>query len=156
MIDYVLGFFFSPDLSQVVLIQKNRPAEQLGKLNGVGGRVEENELPHSAMAREFKEEAGLEVPIWVHVETIQGWNSEYRIHSYVATGNPYACKAMTDETLILVNTLDLKKASPVALANDLLERVGNAQLKMFNLYKRDYNLNLLLKPIIQDPENTCN
>ncbi len=36
---YVVGFCFNGDMSKVVLIQKNRPAWQVGKLNGVGGMV---------------------------------------------------------------------------------------------------------------------
>jgi len=34
---YVLGFCFGPSLTTVVLIKKNRPAWQAGRLNGVGG-----------------------------------------------------------------------------------------------------------------------
>ena len=41
-IKYVTGFLFSPDKKSVVLINKNRPAFQVGKLNGVGGKIEEN------------------------------------------------------------------------------------------------------------------
>ena len=57
MKSYVLGFCFSSDHSKVVLIEKNRPDWQAGRLNGIGGHVEEGETPFEAMRREFREEA---------------------------------------------------------------------------------------------------
>ncbi len=59
---YVVGFLFDPEETQVVLIRKNRPEWQKGKLNGVGGKVEPGEAPMNAMSREFKEEAGVDIP----------------------------------------------------------------------------------------------
>lgn len=34
---YVVGFCFNSDLSQIILIEKNKPEWQKGYLNGVGG-----------------------------------------------------------------------------------------------------------------------
>ena len=63
MTDYVLGFAFTKDYSpseRVLLIRKTKPKWQAGKLNGVGGKIElEDVSPHWAMVREFKEETGL-------------------------------------------------------------------------------------------------
>lgn len=56
---YVLGFTFSPTFSHVLLLWKNRPAWQAGKLNGIGGKIEEGETAEEAMAREFTEETGI-------------------------------------------------------------------------------------------------
>lgn len=50
---------FFEDTRRVVLIRKNRPAWMKGRLNGVGGSIEDNESPAEAMAREFKEETGV-------------------------------------------------------------------------------------------------
>ena len=58
----VVGFMFSVLKSSVVLIKKERPKWQEGKLNGVGGKVEKGESPFDAMKREFLEETGLEHP----------------------------------------------------------------------------------------------
>ncbi len=55
----MVGFAFSRDLTAVLLIRKQRPASQAGKLNGVGGKLEVGEEPIDAMVREFREETGL-------------------------------------------------------------------------------------------------
>ena len=60
MTDYVVGFAFSQDGRQVVLLRKNRPDWQAGKLNGVGGKLEAGETALAAMVREFVEETGVE------------------------------------------------------------------------------------------------
>jgi len=59
MTSYCLGFAFIDHDNFVVLIRKNKPAWQKGLLNGVGGKIEENELTHDAMVREFLEETGI-------------------------------------------------------------------------------------------------
>lgn len=55
---YVCGFAFHGE--GVVLIRKVKPEWQAGLLNGVGGKIEPGESPEQAMAREFKEEAGID------------------------------------------------------------------------------------------------
>lgn len=54
-----LGFLFSSDLTQVLLITKNKPAFHEGKLNGLGGKTEEGESPLQCIVREVSEETGL-------------------------------------------------------------------------------------------------
>lgn len=54
---YVLGFIFEKDLKHVYLIRKQRPRWQKGKLNGIGGHVNEKESFDEAMKREAIEEA---------------------------------------------------------------------------------------------------
>jgi 8-oxo-dGTP diphosphatase len=60
MKEYVVGFLFDSRGERVVLIRKNRPDWQKGKVNGVGGKIEPNETPMAAMIREFREETGVE------------------------------------------------------------------------------------------------
>jgi 8-oxo-dGTP diphosphatase len=57
--EYVVGLVFTTDLKQVVLIKKNRPDWQKGKLNGIGGKLEKDETALTAMIREFEEETGV-------------------------------------------------------------------------------------------------
>ena len=68
---YVVGFLFGSDGKNIVLIEKNRPAWQAGKLNGIGGLVEKGESPDDAMVREFEEEAGAVVKNWERVAVLQ-------------------------------------------------------------------------------------
>lgn len=74
---YVVGFMFSPSGSSVVLIQKNRPDWQKGKLNGVGGKIEQGETPAEAMRREFYEETGIAFNTysWTLFATLNGPNA---------------------------------------------------------------------------------
>ena len=60
---YVVGFVFDKTYEKVLLIKKNRPEWQKGKINGLGGKIEEGETSIEAMRREFLEECGLDVPI---------------------------------------------------------------------------------------------
>jgi 8-oxo-dGTP diphosphatase len=68
---FCVGFLFSPDMSKVVLIRKNRPEWQANKLNGIGGKLLDSETPLRGMQREFLEETGLE-----HLE----WNPLVRLN----------------------------------------------------------------------------
>lgn len=61
---YVDGFLFNDDGTDVLLIRKTRPKWQAGKLNGIGGKVEEHECPANAMSREFAEETGVDFDDW--------------------------------------------------------------------------------------------
>lgn len=76
---YVLGFAFDASFKHVLLVFKNRPSWQQGKLNGVGGHLEVGECPLSAMVREFKEETGIQTDV----------------HDWYYTGRRYR-KALTD------------------------------------------------------------
>lgn len=68
---YVVGFLFNEDLSEVLLIRKNKPEWQAGRLNGIGGKVEPGETNHEAMQREANEEAGLNTNLqWTDVAVL--------------------------------------------------------------------------------------
>jgi 8-oxo-dGTP diphosphatase len=59
MRNYVLGFMIDTERNEILLIKKNRPAFQAGKLNGIGGKIEGDEKPIQAIIREVEEETGL-------------------------------------------------------------------------------------------------
>lgn len=99
MIAYVVGFAF--DAENVALIRKLRPDWQKGHLNGIGGHIEKGEPSHTAMVREFEEEAGLEVPAWETYIRLQGggWSCDFfRAFDVDLT----RVKTMTDEEVIVV------------------------------------------------------
>lgn len=59
MTQYVLGFIFNKSLDKVFLTLKNRGAEiNIGKLNGIGGKVNADEDINQAIERESLEETG--------------------------------------------------------------------------------------------------
>lgn len=57
MVEYVCGFMFAE--GRVALIKKSKPEWQKGRLNGIGGKIEDGETPKRAMVREFAEETGV-------------------------------------------------------------------------------------------------
>lgn len=62
--NYVLGFALGKQGRDqvdpyVLLIRKEKPEWQAGKMNGVGGKIEPGESPQEAMMREFEEEVGI-------------------------------------------------------------------------------------------------
>ena len=86
--EYVAGFLFSPDEKEVLLIQKNRPDWQRGKLNGIGGHVEPVESRVEAMKREF-------LNSWQECVSLHG--DGWLVHFYYSFGDLSAAKTMTDE-----------------------------------------------------------
>lgn len=57
---YSCTFVFSD--SGVLLVRKNHPSWQAGRLNGIGGRAEKGETPLDCAIREFTEETGVAPP----------------------------------------------------------------------------------------------
>jgi 8-oxo-dGTP diphosphatase len=105
---YVCGFLFSPDRARVLLIRKNRPAWQTGKLNGVGGKIEAfDPNPLAAIRREFREEAGLDIAEWQEILTLSA--ADWHTHFYRAFGDIDSARAITDEKLEIHPTRELPR-----------------------------------------------
>lgn len=101
MLNYCLGFAFDSMMKEVILVRKNRPDFLAGLLNGVGGKIKENETARDAMAREFKEEAGVLVYDWIWLADIQAPEMGYRIYVYYATDDIISLvKTTTDEQIV--------------------------------------------------------
>jgi len=105
----VCGFMFDARMERVLLIEKNRPKRQTGRLNGIGGHVKEGETEQDAMRREFQEEAGVNVPEWQRVCVVsgRGWTV-----TFFALANEHAYEAAepkTDEALVRVSVAKLPK-----------------------------------------------
>lgn len=61
--EYTVGFIFD-EFDNVLLIHKDRPADQVGKVNGIGGKIEKGETPLQCIIREAQEECGLKIDKW--------------------------------------------------------------------------------------------
>lgn len=97
--EWVVGFLLDEEGDSVVLIRKNRPEWQAGRLNGVGGKVEPSDLnAHAAMVREFREETGCMVFSWHHFASLTWEEGVVRFFRAFA---PYpvlqGCRTVTDE-----------------------------------------------------------
>lgn len=107
----VLGLVFSEDLSEIVLIRKNRPTFLAGMLNGVGGQVEGGESHRSAMEREFKEETGVRIiPGWSLLDTAKFDNNSMFVWTCRADISQVATK--TDEEIIICNVAKIYEEHP--------------------------------------------
>jgi len=111
---YVVGFLFNNDMTKIVLIHKNRPEWQVGKLNGIGGKIEENESSYNAMIREFKEETSLLINNWKSFCQLSDINKKHEIIFYYAlSDNISDVKTITDEKVEIFNIDDLYKLSVI-------------------------------------------
>lgn len=83
---YVAGFRIDPAAGTVALIRKGKPDWQAGKLNAIGGKIEDGEDQPDAMRREFREEAGLDIPDWQWFATVEGeWGTVWFFRSFGPT-----------------------------------------------------------------------
>lgn len=58
---YTLDFIFDKNWEKVLLVHKQRPEWQKGKINGVGGKYEEGENSVACIRRETNEKTGLDI-----------------------------------------------------------------------------------------------
>ena len=106
MTEYVAGFLF--DGSRVALVIKKRPKWQAGRMNGIGGHIEEGETPLQAMAREFYEETGYQDSQprdWEEFAVLGG--EDWKVHFFYAWGNHDLLKTTTDEEIVSVDVKDV-------------------------------------------------
>ena len=126
---YTVGFIFDANFEQVVLITKNRPEWQKGKLNGVGGKIEAGETPPACIVREVREEIGLstEEMDWTHTAVLAGPDWKMDVFGLIHKGKNAAVRACTDEQVDWYEVAHLPEATPsnvpwlVYLTKDILE-----------------------------------
>lgn len=128
MVNYVLGFMFPEEKDYVALIRKERPEWQAGKLNGIGGHIEQWEGPHTAMEREFLEETGVDSKeLWTQFAVLTG--TDWKMYVFKAfTDIVFKVETKTDEDIGVywIPDLDLedriynlKWLIPMALDNEV-------------------------------------
>ena len=132
-IKYVVGLLFRKDGTEVDLIEKLRPAWQRGRLNGIGGKIEEGECADDAMPREFREETGANVVDWRMFCVLRGTAAEVSV--FVAHSDIQELASITDERVLWIPVADLHgfqlvdKLSwliPMALDRNSVSTVVNA------------------------------
>lgn len=108
MTEYVAGFMFNETGDKVALVRKARPKWQEGRLNAIGGHIEEGETPRQAMVREFEEETGRKTDRtnWIPLCVLSG--RDFTVHFFYTMGWPLDdLKTLTDEEIVVVNTKDV-------------------------------------------------
>lgn len=121
--NFVIGFAFTPDplpYTRVLMIRKIKPAWQAGKLNGIGGKIDQYvecpgpvgrngsrlETPIEAMVREFHEETGvLSLPDdWQLYAIMHNGANEHQVFCYESREARlfYDAKTMEAEEIVPV------------------------------------------------------
>jgi len=116
MVEYVVGFAFDENEKNVILVRKQRPEWQKGALNGPGGHIEGGESMLVAMAREFKEEVGIETNpyTWILKVVIEGKGWKVYFLSLKLTDKVfYSARSVTDELVTFVNMKELHQRSMI-------------------------------------------
>src|SRR3989338_6146087 len=106
---YTVGFIFNEDFSKVLLVKKNRPDWQKGKLNGPGGRIEDGETSIRCVAREIFEEAGLETQEedWFFFAKLNREDASVDFYTSIYRGSLDRVSSQTDEEVGWFNTKSL-------------------------------------------------
>jgi len=95
---------FNNEGTEVALILKNKPADQVGLYNGIGGKIENLEHSEDAMPREFLEETGIEAvngntkatQLWKKSVYLQGEGWQVHYFRAFSTDIIEALKAKTE------------------------------------------------------------
>src|SRR5437588_12445111 len=104
MMKYCLGFAFDNAGQNVVLIRKKKPEWQAGKLNGVGGKIEELETVYEAMSREFQEETGIITIPRDWRAYLYMYGPGFRVHTFLRFDDDIVnAKSTTDEEICIVS-----------------------------------------------------
>lgn len=145
--EYVLGFAFSERKKEILLIRKNRPEFQAGRLNGIGGKIENFELPIDAMVREFKEEANLDTnrETWKLFCKLSG--EKELIYCYKSFIDISQYSTMTDEIIIpkevdkivLGATLEDELMPNLAWLTQMALSPSTVESKIYNVYYQEWS-----------------
>ncbi len=143
MTRYVLGFLM--DRGFVVLVRKERPSWQKGRLNGVGGHLEEGEDELQAMVREFHEETGFMVQRerWKEFCVMSGSEGDgWEVTCFWAIGILSRCKTQTDEEIEIHSINEFYRPYQKTGMENLgwlFSMIESQKIDGVNYYKVEYN-----------------
>lgn len=106
---FTLGLIFNSTMDKVLLMHKNRPDWQRGRVNGVGGTIEPNETSAACIVREVEEETTLatsEVD-WKFVANLSGHHWSMDVYALVHKGSENDITTCTDERVEWFDVVDL-------------------------------------------------
>lgn len=156
--EYVVGFCFDTTMEHVLLINKKRPDWQAGKLNGIGGKIEEHEIAPGAMRREFGEETGLYIPDWEYKGVLikeladqsvpNGYNADvstpvvetWSVHVFLAKSNLIHSSlnrvyGEDEEVPVLITIRDLhKRVNILPTVSWFIPMIMHEHVKNFKVY----------------------
>lgn len=107
---YTVAFIFTPDFKKVWLIEKQKPEWQKGRLNGIGGKVEDGETNYDSCIREIKEEGGVDINFLNRVGVMQGTNNDdsgFECHIFTGTTTEQLI-TKEKEKISLYDVMDVK------------------------------------------------
>lgn len=155
MKSYVLGFLFSgSDFygSGVALIHKKRPKWQEGKLNGIGGAIEEGETPEAAMRREFFQETAYDHGDWKRFALLNSMGNV--VHCFVgrASGSVDISSPTDEETSWISISRIFELQLSISFGKHFIYNIGWLVSMAFdhlnngNFYEVTENLNFVQGP----------
>ncbi len=135
---FVLAFIFDQTFEHVLLMHKNRPEWQKGKINGLGGKVEEGESALNCVHREVKEESGLQIEAgdWVKCGVMYSDSFTMDVFGCAYKGNPSDAQTLEDEPIewFSVNSLPKNTINNLQwLMNITLDKVKNEDIEDFEV-----------------------
>lgn len=135
---YTLGFIFSEDKQFVLLIRKTKPAWQAGKLNGIGGKVEEDEFPSECIRREVFEESGLQIDAWKSFAVMH--SNDFRVDCFwsIYKGNIFTdYTSKTEEIISPYYVKDIHKLVETG------ECINNLDVLIYAALKNEFFMELM-------------
>lgn len=136
---HTLGFIFDAKLSQVLLMQKERPDWQKGRVNGIGGKIESGEESISSIVREVFEETGLQTKKeeWIYIGEIKSDTYAVDVYTLIYKGEFNDASSTTDEE---VNWFEVNKIPENAIHNLCwlvplaIDKIKNSEFRNFSVY----------------------
>ncbi len=138
MVKYVVGFMFNPTRTKVALIRKLRPDWQKGLLNGIGGKLNEDEHELQAMCREFEEETGYKTfwYDWWPVVTLKGLGDKWEVSVFKCLKDSLdLLKTTTDEGIEIIDVINIDNEAvlsnlPWLIRMCLDDNIRNGEIKL--------------------------